>query len=94
MTSDILIHNYIDYFAVDKGATDIRAVYNGASCGLNSFLFALSVWLPTSKTLTRFLSFGYKSVDLDIGEMFPNFPLHASLRPFSGVDLTQFKDRL
>ena len=26
--------------------------------------------------------------------MLPNFPLHASLRPFSGVDLTQFKNRL
>ena len=94
LTSDILIRNYIDYFAVAKGSTDIRVVYNGASCGLNLSLFASSFWLPTSKTLTRFLSFGYKSVDLDIGEMFPNFPLHTSLRSFSGVDLTQFKDRL
>ena len=94
LTSNTLIQNYIDYFAVDKGATDIRVVYNGASCGLNTSLFASSFWLPTSKTITRFLSFGYKSVDLDIGEMFPNFPLHASLRPFSGVDLTQFKNRL
>ena len=33
-------------------------VYNGASCGLHTSLFASSFWLPTSKTLTRLLSFG------------------------------------
>ena len=71
LTSDSLIKNYIDFFAVDKGPTDIRVVYNGTSCGLNISLFASSFWLPTSNTLTRPLSFGYKSVDLDIGEMFP-----------------------
>ena len=28
------------FFSVDKGATDIRMVYNGTSCGLNDILYA------------------------------------------------------
>ena len=94
LTPERLVKNYIDYFEVKKGLTDIRVVFNGASCGLNTSLFASNFWLPTSKTLTRLLSFGYRSVDLDIGEMFPNFPLHISLQPYSGVDLSQFRTQL
>ena len=44
--------------------------------------------------MTRLLSFGYRAVDMDIGEMFLNFPLHKTLRDLSGVDLTPFQDHL
>ena len=88
------VKNYIDYFAVPKGLTDIRVVYNGSSCGLNSSLFASNFWLPTSITVTRMLSYGYRVIDMDIGEMFLNFPLHESLQPYSAVDVTPFKQTL
>ena len=35
--------NYIGYFPVPKGSSDIRVVFNGTSCGLNSLLFASNV---------------------------------------------------
>ena len=74
-----------------KGEDDIRMVFNGSSCGLNSVLFASNFGLPSSSTMTRLLSFGYKVVDMDIGEMFLNFPLHQSLRPSSGIDLSPLR---
>ena len=88
------MRSYIDYFAVPKGLDDIRMVLNGSSCGLNDAVFASNFWLPMSRTMTRLLSFGYRVVDIDIGEMFPNFPLHHLLRSYSGVDLTPLKDSL
>ena len=84
------ITNVIDYFAVKKGEDDIRVVYNGASCGLNTATWCSNFWLPTSTTLTRLLSYDYKVVDVDIGEMFPNFPIHDSLKNVVGIDLSPF----
>ena len=86
-TQEDEVHSYIDYFAVPKGLDDIRMVLNGSSCGLNAAIFASNFWLPMSNTITRLLSFGYRVVDIDIEEMFPNFPLHQSLRSYSGLDL-------
>jgi hypothetical protein len=67
------IMSYIDYFGVDK-ADNIRVLYNGASCGLNNTVWAPNFWLPTAKSATRVLNFDYCGVDLDLGEMFLNFP--------------------
>lgn len=44
--------------------------------------------------MTRLLSFGYTIVNIDLGEMFFNFPLHQSLKYFFGVDLTPFRGML
>ena len=88
------ITNVIDYFAVKKGVDDIRVVYNGASCGINAATWCSNFWLPTSTTLTRLLSYDYKVVDVDIGEMFPNFPIHDSLKNVVGIDLSPFPEEL
>ena len=88
------IKNLIDYFGVEKGTTDIRVVFNGTSCGLNDSLWAPNFWLPTSKSMVRILGYNYMPVDLDLGEMFLNFPLSPKLIPYSGVDLTPFKPEL
>ena len=93
-TSEELVHSYIDFFAVSKGLDDIRMVLNGSLCGLNLAIFACNFWLPMSATMTRLLSFGYRVVDMDIGEMFPNFPLHHSLWKCSGMDLTTLRGTL
>ena len=82
------------YFPVPKGADDIRVVFNETSCGLNNNVFASSFWLPMSNTMTRLLSFGYRVVDIDIGEKFLNFPLYRTLQSCSGVDLTPFRPYL
>ena len=88
------VKNCIDYFAAPKGEDDIRLVFNGTSCGLNDSVWSSNFWLPTSKTMTRLLSYGYEVVDLDIGEMFLNFPLHESLVPYSGMDLSPFRKEI
>ena len=69
-----LIKSFADYFDVKKD-DDIRMVYIGTSCGLNWALWAPKVWLPTSKSALRVFDYGYFSVDVDLGEMFLNFPL-------------------
>jgi hypothetical protein len=40
------------------------------------------------------LDFGYYFVDLDLGDMFLNFPLAEGLRQESGIDPTMFKEDL
>ena len=88
------IKNYIDYFHVPKGETDIRLVFNGTSCGLNDATWSSRFWLPMSTTMTRLLSYNYKVVDMDLGEMFLNFPIHNTLKYHVGVDLTPFREFL
>jgi hypothetical protein len=87
------IKSLVDYFYVPK-ASDIRPVYNGASCGLNVSLWAPNFWLPIGRSALRVLDFGYFSVDIDLGEFFLNFPFPELLRYYSGIDLTPFADLL
>ena len=44
--------------------------------------------------MNRLLNFEYKVVDIDISEMFPNFPLHKVSQVYLGVDLSPFKERM
>lgn len=85
------ISSFTQFFDVPKGTDDIRIVYNGSSCGLNCSLWSPNFWLPTVKTALRHMDYNYYSVDLDIGEMFLNFPLHESLQACSGIDLTPYR---
>jgi hypothetical protein len=87
------IISYIDYFGVPK-ADSIRVVYNGASCGPNETVWAPKFWLPTPKSATRVLNYNYCGSDLDLGEMFLNFPLPILFRRLSGINLSPFKDML
>ena len=87
------VKNLIDYFAVPK-ADDIRLVLNGSSCGLNEAVWASNFWLPTASTMIRQLGFNYKFVDIDLGEMFLNFPLDPKLVNYSGMDVTHFKTEI
>ena len=79
----------VDSFAVPKGDDDVRMVFNGTSSGLNDAVWAPNFWLPTPSTALRQLSFGSFSVDLDLGEMFLNFPLPRNMQPFAGVRMEQ-----
>jgi len=83
----------VDYFPVPKGLgplgewLDIRVVYNRTSCGLNEAVWAPGLLLPTADTAIRQLCFGFWSVDLDLGEMFLNFPLPKWLHKYLGVQM-------
>ena len=79
------------FFPVPKGLSDVRMVYNGTSNGLNDCLWAPWFPLPTVDAVERSLVPGTCLGDMDVGEMFLNFPLHEDMQKFTGVDLRLFK---
>jgi len=80
-------------FYVMKGLDDIRMVYDGTSCGLNKVLWAPHFGLPIVNHIWRALLIGYFQGDMDVGEMFLNFPLHPTLQPYAGVDISHVMDK-
>ena len=76
-------------FSVPKGDCDIRMVYDGSRSGLNEAIWSPWFALPTIDALLRWTVVGSWLGDNDYGEQFLNFPLHPSLQPYCGVDLTQ-----
>jgi hypothetical protein len=85
------VKSSLNFFAVPKGPTDIRIVYDGTSCGLNEALWAPNLYLPTSKAAGMLLTFSSWMTDSDFGEMFHNFPMEERIRKHSGVDLSVLK---
>ena len=81
------IESGTSFFSVDKGATDIRMVYNGTGCGLNDVLYAPHFGLPTVRATLRAILPGFFQCDLDVQDQFLNYKLHKSLREYSGVDV-------
>jgi len=75
-------------FDVPKG-DDIRMVYDGSKSGLNKSLWAPWFSLPTIDSMSRWVIAGSWLADNDYGDMFLNFPLHAKLQKYCGIDLTQ-----
>jgi hypothetical protein len=83
----------IFFFDVPKGVNDIRMVYDGTKSGLNAALWAPWFPLPTVDSLLQSVGPGTYMSDNDVGEMFLNFVLHASIQEQCGVDLTGFFQR-
>ena len=81
------IQSLTDFSDVPKGDSDIRMVYNGTSSGLNDALWAPNFWLPTAESSLRLLTSESYCGDMDLTEMFLNFPMDVNLRPYAGVDL-------
>lgn len=78
------------FFAVPKGKDDIRMVYDGTVSGLNAALWAPWFPLPTIESHLRVVNPGTFMGDVDLGEMFLNFPLDEEVRKYAGVDLTKY----
>jgi hypothetical protein len=82
--------SFISFFAVAKGLSDIRMVYDGTKSGLNRILWAPWFPLPTVETLLRSVEAGIYLGDNDVGEMFLNFMLHEDVRELCSVDFSGF----
>ncbi|CAB9525841.1 unknown protein [Seminavis robusta] len=80
----------MSYFHVPKGKDDIRMVYDATKCQLNKAIIIPGFPMPTIDTHLRAVEVGTHMCDVDIGEMFLNFMMHPSLRPYCGVDLTPY----
>ena len=81
------VSNAVHFFAVPKGNSDIRVVFDGTSSGLNETLWSPNFFLPSAKSATMCLCFDTWMADMDFGEMFHNFHMDPRIRPFSGVEL-------
>jgi hypothetical protein len=84
------IQSLISFFAVPKGEDDVRMVYDGTKSGLNECIWVPRFPLPTVATHLRAVEAGTHMGDMDVGDMFLNFILHASMQALCGVDLTSF----
>ena len=82
------------FFAVPKGDTDIRMVYDATKCGFNDTIWSPTFLLPTIDTTLRQVGINGWMSDIDLGEMFLNFPLNNKARKYVGVDLTEIKEAL
>jgi len=78
------------HFHVKKGESDIRMVYDGTKCGLNGVLWVPSFSLPDVDDLLAMIDEHSWMADIDIGEMFLNFPLDKMLQPYCGVDFSPY----
>jgi hypothetical protein len=84
------VKSLTSYFSVPKGDKDIRLVYDASKSGLNSHLWSLSFHLPTVDDLVRMMSSETWMGDLNLGEMFHNFPLDVGLQPHCGIDMSPY----
>ena len=70
------------------GESDIHIVYDLTACGFNAELWEPYFWMPTLYTIldcaTHVSWFG----GVDVGEMFPNYPLDRDIRTFAWVDVS------
>ena len=86
LTTDLPIKSFIKFFAVPKGEDDIRLVHDATANKLNKCVWVPSFWLPMIDSLACVCDVDTWMTDRDIGDMFLNFQLHASVIPFTGVD--------
>ena len=73
-----------------KGDDDIRIVYDGTSGGINGVVWTPPFFRPTSNILTQLIESNTYQLDMDIGEMFLNFPLDPRVWKLCGVNLSGF----
>jgi hypothetical protein len=62
-------------------------VYDASQSGLNKALWVPSFTLPSVEALTRVMDTESWMGDLDLGDMFLNFPLDIAIRSYCGIDL-------
>jgi len=84
------VKSLTSYFLQPKGEDDVRLVYDATRSGLNKQLWAPSFHLPTSTTLCRTMCDKSWIGDMDLADMFLNFPLDNTLQPYYGIDLSPY----
>jgi hypothetical protein len=83
-----IVSSFLNYFAVPKGDSDIRVVYDGTLSGLNGSLWCPNFFLPSARHAGELLNYSTWMADMDFGEFFHNFHMDEKIRRHSGVDLS------
>ena len=86
--SEGLVKSLTSFFAVPKGDTDIRIVYDLSACGLNEALWAPSFWMPSVDNVLDVSTHSSWFSDIDAGEMFLNYKMDSRVQPYAGVDVS------
>jgi hypothetical protein len=81
------VSSFLNYFAVPKGESDIRVVYDGTLSGLNGSLWCPNFFLPSARHAGELLNYSSWMADMDFGEFFHNFHMDEKIQRHSGVDL-------
>ncbi len=90
-----VVKSLTSFFAVPKGGSDIRMVYDGTKSGLIEAPWAPWFALPTIEGHLRFVGNETLMGDIDIGDIFHNFILHEDIWSVAGIDLTSlFQEEL
>jgi hypothetical protein len=79
------VSNALHFFAVPKGDSDIRVVFDGTSSGLNETLWSPNFYLPTARAAALNISYSSWMADMDCGEMFHNFFMDRRVRQCAGL---------
>ena len=82
------VTSLLHYFAVPKGDSDIRVVFDGTSSGLNDTLWSPNFIIPTARHAGELLNYSSWLSDMDFGEFFHNFHMDSKIRRHSGVDVS------
>jgi hypothetical protein len=82
------MHSLTSFFAVHKGDSNIRMVYDGTKIGLNGSMWAPWFAMPTVESHLHFVGEETFMGDIDVGDMFHNFMLHEKVQIVAGIDLT------
>ena len=67
-------------------------VYDLTASGLNDVLWVPNFWMPSVGNVLDCCTHASWFGDVDAGEMFLNFPLDLSIRPYCGVDLSWMEE--
>ena len=86
--TDGLVKSLTSFFAVPKGDSDIRVVYDLTACGLNEALWAPSFWMPTVDNVLDVATHKSWFSDIDAAEMFLNYKMDKRVQPYAGVDVS------
>jgi hypothetical protein len=87
------VSNALHFFAVPKGDSDVRVVFDGTSSGLNETLWCPNFYLPTARAAALNISYTSWMSDMDCGEMFHNFPMDKRIRKCAGLQMDQLAPR-
>ena len=89
-----LVSSLSHMFYVSKGLKDICMVYNASPYGLKAVLWAPHFGLPVVQHSLQSLLPGYYQCDIDVGDMFLNFPLHKDICLHTGVDISHLQGKV
>ena len=76
------------YFHLNEGESHICIVLKLIAFGLNITLWAPPFWMPTVSNVSDCATHVLWFVEIDAGEMFLNYRINRSIRPFAGVDVS------